>query len=154
MPRQQSRPRSDCFWSSSLIWVFPVCYSDKHFCDFQPWKQTFYLGTEREKCLKCYKLITSWYIVKTRHDWFLCSSQVKIRADLWPWIHNTIPIGKQHRSWSAGLQCQTVWILIRPDILLALIWVQTVCKALEVSWSGSTLFIKNRYFLIEKDKGF
>ena len=24
--------------------------------------------------------------------------------------------------------CQTVWILIRPNILLSLIWVQTVCK--------------------------
>ena len=25
-------------------------------------------------------------------------------------------------------ECQTVWIQIRPDILLCLIWVQTVCK--------------------------
>ena len=25
------RPRSDCFWRSSLIREFPVCYSDKHF---------------------------------------------------------------------------------------------------------------------------
>ena len=25
-------------------------------------------------------------------------------------------------------QCQTVWIQIRPDILLGLIWVQTICK--------------------------
>ena len=25
-------------------------------------------------------------------------------------------------------QCQTVWILIRPDVLSGLIWVQTVCK--------------------------
>ena len=25
-------------------------------------------------------------------------------------------------------QCQTVWIQIRPDVLLGLIWVQTVCK--------------------------
>ena len=28
---KQVRPRSDCFWRSSLIRVFPVCYSDKHF---------------------------------------------------------------------------------------------------------------------------
>ena len=28
---KQDRPRSDCFWRSSLIRVFPVCYSDKHF---------------------------------------------------------------------------------------------------------------------------
>ena len=26
-------------------------------------------------------------------------------------------------------QCQTVWIQIRTDILLGLIWVQTVCKS-------------------------
>ena len=25
---KQCRPRSDCFLGSSLIWVFPVCYSD------------------------------------------------------------------------------------------------------------------------------
>ena len=27
---KQCRPRSDCFWRSSLINVFPVCYYDKH----------------------------------------------------------------------------------------------------------------------------
>ena len=27
------------------------------------------------------------------------------------------------------LECQTVWIQIRPDVLLGLIWVQTVCKS-------------------------
>ena len=26
--------------------------------------------------------------------------------------------------------CQSVWIQIRPDIMLGLIWVQTVCKSL------------------------
>ena len=26
------------------------------------------------------------------------------------------------------LECQTVWIQIRPDILSGLVWVQTVCK--------------------------
>ena len=25
-------------------------------------------------------------------------------------------------------ECQTVWIQVKPDILLGLIWVQTVCK--------------------------
>ena len=25
-------------------------------------------------------------------------------------------------------ECQIIWIQIRPDILLGLIWVQTVCK--------------------------
>ena len=27
---KQCRPRSDCFWSSILIRIFPVCYSDKN----------------------------------------------------------------------------------------------------------------------------
>ena len=27
---KQCRPRLDCFWRSSLIMVFPFCYSDKH----------------------------------------------------------------------------------------------------------------------------
>ena len=26
-------------------------------------------------------------------------------------------------------ECQTVWIQIRPDFMLGLIWVQTVCKS-------------------------
>ena len=35
-PNKQHRPRSDCFWRSSLIRVFPVCYSDKHFVNSNP----------------------------------------------------------------------------------------------------------------------
>ena len=42
---KQPGPKSDCFiWRSSLIRVFPVCYSDRHFCELQP----LYLRTERE----------------------------------------------------------------------------------------------------------
>ena len=41
-PRQTvCRPRSDCFSRSSLIRVFPVCYSDKHFVNFSPGNQHF-----------------------------------------------------------------------------------------------------------------
>ena len=29
-------------------------------------------------------------------------------------------------------ECQTVWIQIRPDILLGLIWVQTACEVIRV----------------------
>ena len=36
---------------SSLIRIFPVCFSDNH-----SWKLTFYLRTEREKCSKFYKI--------------------------------------------------------------------------------------------------
>ena len=34
---KQRRPRWDCFWRSSLIRVFPVCYSDKHVCFTLVW---------------------------------------------------------------------------------------------------------------------
>ena len=37
---KQSRSRSDCL-RSSLIRVFPVCYSDKHFVNFSPGNQHF-----------------------------------------------------------------------------------------------------------------
>ena len=33
---KQHRPRIDCFCKSSLINVFPVCYSDKHVMNFNP----------------------------------------------------------------------------------------------------------------------
>ena len=33
---QQCRPRSDCFFGSSLIRVYPVCYSNKNFVDSSP----------------------------------------------------------------------------------------------------------------------
>ena len=33
---KQGRPRSDCFFRSSLIRVFPVCYSDKHTVNSSP----------------------------------------------------------------------------------------------------------------------
>ena len=33
---KQHRPRSDCFCRSSLIRVFPVCYSDNRLVNFSP----------------------------------------------------------------------------------------------------------------------
>ena len=38
---KQCRPRSDCFWRSSLIRVFPVCYSDSIFMNSCPENQHF-----------------------------------------------------------------------------------------------------------------
>ena len=35
------RPTSDCFWRSSLIRVFPVCFSDKNFVTSNPDNQYF-----------------------------------------------------------------------------------------------------------------
>ena len=33
---KQGRPKSACFLRSSLIRVFPVCYSDNHFPNYSP----------------------------------------------------------------------------------------------------------------------
>ena len=41
-------------------------------------------------------------------------------------------------------ECQTVWILIRPDVLSGLIWVQTVCT----SCQQTTLVVKELKLLI------
>ena len=38
---KQDRPRSDCFYRSSLIRVFPVCCFDKYFADSSPENQHF-----------------------------------------------------------------------------------------------------------------
>ena len=35
-------------------------------------------------------------------------------------------------------QCQTLWIQIRTNILLVLIWVQTVCKGYQQMTKGAT----------------
>ena len=45
---KQCRPRSDCFWRSSLIRVFPVCYSDKHFVTSSLEKQDFICQHKRK----------------------------------------------------------------------------------------------------------
>ena len=54
---KQGRPRSDCFWRSSLIRVFPVCYSDKHFFEFQPWKPTLiFVQKQKENSIWNFRL--------------------------------------------------------------------------------------------------
>ena len=45
---KQHRPRSDCFWTSSLIRVFPVCYYDKHYANSSPENQHF-IWDKKEK---------------------------------------------------------------------------------------------------------
>ena len=48
---KQCRPRSDCFWRSSLIRVFPVCYSDQHFVNSSFDSQHF-SWEQKEKSVK------------------------------------------------------------------------------------------------------
>ena len=50
---KRRRPRSDCFWTSSLTRVFPVCYSDNYFMNSS--RDYHFIKMEnfiREKCLK------------------------------------------------------------------------------------------------------
>ena len=49
----QCRPRSDCFFRSSLIKVFPLCYSDKHFVNSSPNNQQFEI--RKRKVFKIYE---------------------------------------------------------------------------------------------------
>ena len=44
---KQCRPRSDCFFRSSLIRVFPVCHSHKYFVNFSPDNQPFHYEQKR-----------------------------------------------------------------------------------------------------------
>ena len=82
---KQSRPRSDCFWRSSLIRVFPVSYSDKHFVNSsQPWWPTFY----REKCLKftTFSKISSSYLPLQIFDKSLWKLYEYYLWFLWLWL--------------------------------------------------------------------
>ena len=54
---KQCRPRSDCFFRSSLIRVFPVCYSDEHFWISNPENQHF-ICKQKEKSAKNFRTFT------------------------------------------------------------------------------------------------
>ena len=59
---KQHKPISDCFWRSSLIMVFPVCCSVKHFVNYST-DTKFYLLTE--KCSRLYsKTCVKWPLSK------------------------------------------------------------------------------------------
>ena len=49
--KHTAQTQISCFWRNSLIRVFPVCYSDKNFCEFQPDYQHF-LWKQCKKCSK------------------------------------------------------------------------------------------------------
>ena len=52
---KQCKPRSD--WRSSLIRVFPVCYSDKHFMNSSPDNQNF-IWEKKEKSIQNFLTLT------------------------------------------------------------------------------------------------
>ena len=45
---KQGKARSNCFSRSSLVRVFPVCYSDKRFVNFSPETQILYENRKRK----------------------------------------------------------------------------------------------------------
>ena len=55
---KQCRPRSDCFWRSSLIRVLPVCCSDKHFVNSSPYNQQF-IWDQKEKSVRNFVTFTT-----------------------------------------------------------------------------------------------
>ena len=54
------RPRSDCFWSSSLIRILPICYSDKRFANSSPENQHF-ISEWKEKSVRNFRTFTVVY---------------------------------------------------------------------------------------------
>ena len=54
---KQCRPRPDCFWRSSLIWAFPVCYSDKYFVNSSPENQ-YFIWEQKQKCVRNFRTFT------------------------------------------------------------------------------------------------
>ena len=81
---KQCMPSSDCFWRSSLIWAFPVCYSDKHFVNSIPDNSHFYLE-EKEIILEHLPYI---HISEMQSDIFRWLQQCPSQRDLW--VHSCI----------------------------------------------------------------
>ena len=65
---KQCRPRSDCFWRSNLIRVFPVYKSKKLFVNSSLDNPHFYSWKQKEMCWKLSSIYRNpWYISYSRH---------------------------------------------------------------------------------------
>ena len=51
---KKCRPSSDCFWRSSLIMVFPICFSVKYFVNSSPGNQHF-IWEQKEKGVRNFR---------------------------------------------------------------------------------------------------
>ena len=65
----QGRPGSDCFFRSSPIRVFPVCYSGKHFVSSSPENQHF-IWEQKKKRAQSFRIFTCFYLL-IMHWWIL-----------------------------------------------------------------------------------
>ena len=59
---KQSRPGSDCFFRSSLIWVFHNCYSDMHFVNSSPDNQHFM--KRKRKVFDFFRTFTVYFYIR------------------------------------------------------------------------------------------
>ena len=57
----QCRPRSDCFWRSCLIRVFPVCHADKYFVNSSHNYQHF-IWEQKEKSIQNFRKYTACFV--------------------------------------------------------------------------------------------
>ena len=65
----QGRPRSDCFWRSSLIRVFPVCYSGRHFVNSSPENQHF-MCQQKENSVQNFRTFTVLDLIWKQDDFW------------------------------------------------------------------------------------
>ena len=86
-PDKQCRPRSDCFWRSSLIRFFSVCYSDKHFVKISPGNQQF-IWNQKEKGFPNFRTFTA--VCRTSQYLKMSMHQALISFPSPPFITNTI----------------------------------------------------------------
>ena len=78
-PEKQGRPRSDCFWRSSLTRVFPVCYSDKHFVNSNP-DNHYFIREQKKKSIWNFRTFTKL---------------VFSPSSCWTWVY--LILKKQHK---------------------------------------------------------
>ena len=70
---KQCRPWSDCFWGSSLIWVFLVCYSDKHFVNSHPDNHSL-MENQHNTNVFFYKLVSDFVPSSVKNGWLYLMS--------------------------------------------------------------------------------
>ena len=94
------RLRSDCFWGSSLIRVFPVCYSDMHFVNFGPDNQHF-IWEQKEKSVRNFRTFTVMKILfpltLTSCPYWCHHRGYSVRY--W-WCHHLCPLSSPRRVYS------------------------------------------------------
>ena len=77
---KQHRPRSDCFWRSSLIRVFPVWYPDQRFVNSNLDNQHFMLK-QKEESGQNFRTFTVYYFYC--RNWLYHGTELRFPRELW-----------------------------------------------------------------------